>query len=159
VEQAALSKFKPLIGTDEATVDDKGRILVSKKKRDRLGDGFVVALGDVGCLVAYPEAVWDQMVQTVLTKDRLNQGTQQYTRLVFGLAEDELKFDTQGRVVIPQKMRDLARLKDKVVLVGALDRLEIWAKDEYDKYLKEPDGYGESRRKSVQEAYDRMNRG
>lgn len=159
MEQAALSKFKPLIGTDEATIDDKGRILVSKKKRERLGEGFVVALGDVGCLVAYPEPVWEQMMATVLSKDRLNQGTQQYTRLVFGLAEDELKFDAQGRVVIPQKMRDLAKLKEKVLLVGALDRLEIWAKDEFEKYSAKPDGYGEERRKSIQDAYERMNQG
>lgn len=158
MDQAALAKFKPLLGTDEATIDEKGRILVGKKKRERLGDGFVIALGDVGCLVAYPLPVWEQMVAAVLEKDRLNQGTQQYTRLVFGLADDDLRFDAQGRVVVPQKLRDLAGLKDKVLLIGALDRLEIWAKSEYEKYQKNPDTYGEARRKAIADAYDRMTR-
>jgi len=99
------------------------------------------------------------MVSSVLQMDRLNQGTQQYTRLVFGLADDDLRFDAQGRVVVPQKLRDLAGLKDKVLLIGALDRLEIWAKSEYEKFQENPDTYGEARRKAVADAYDQMTRG
>lgn len=149
--------FKPLLGTDEATIDDKGRILVSKKKRERLGDGFVLALGEVGCLVAYPEAIWNQMVSQVLAKDSLNLGRQMFTRLVFGLAEDDLKFDQQGRLVIPQKLRGLAKLKDRVVLVGCVDRLEIWAGAEHDQYLDDPKNYGDRRRQAILDAQRLMN--
>ncbi|MBV6457186.1 MAG: Transcriptional regulator MraZ [Fimbriimonadaceae bacterium] len=153
--------FKPLIGTDEATIDDKGRLLLSKKKRDRLGDGFVVALGDVGCLVAYPAVTWDRMLEQVLAQDSLNQGRQQFTRLVFGLADDGLKWDQQGRVVVPHKLRELAKLKDRVLIVGCVDRLEIWAAEEWDIYNRDPDRYGEARRNAILTAYNRMlgNRG
>jgi DNA-binding transcriptional regulator/RsmH inhibitor MraZ len=58
--EEATTVLKPLIGTDEATIDDKGRILVGKKKRERLGEPFAIAVGEVGCLVAYPEPVWQQ---------------------------------------------------------------------------------------------------
>lgn len=148
--------FKPLIGTDEATIDDKGRILVSKKKRERLGDDFILALGDVGCLVAYPASTWDRMLEQVLAQDSLNQGRQQFTRLVFGLADDGIKFDQQGRVVIPHKLRDLAKLKDRVLIIGCVDRLEIWSAEEWDVYNRNPDTYGESRRSAILTAYNRM---
>ena len=55
---SSVPMIKPLIGTDEDTIDDKGRLLVSKKKRERLGEDFVMALGATGCVVVYPELVW-----------------------------------------------------------------------------------------------------
>lgn len=148
--------FKPLIGTDEATVDDKGRILIGKKKRERLGEPFAMAVGEVGCLVAYPEKVWQRTVKEIMDRDTLNNGRSQYSRLLLGNSDDELKFDQQGRVVVPQKLRDAAKLTDKVMLVGCGDRLEIWAKDEYERYLEDPEGYGAKRRESFERAYGRM---
>jgi MraZ protein len=148
--------LKPLIGTDEATIDDKGRILVGKKKRERLGEPFAMAVGEVGCLVAYPESVWQHKVAEMLSYDSLNQGRQQYTRLFLGYADDELKFDQQGRVVIPQKLRDLAKLTDKVLLVGCGDRLEIWAKDEYERFQLDTEGYGAQRREALAKAHGQM---
>jgi MraZ protein len=150
--------FQPLLGTDEATIDEKGRILFSKKKRERLGEHFTIALGSVGCLVAYPKSVWNSLVRNILSHDAINQGREHYTRLVLGLADDELKFDAQGRVVVPQKLRDLSQIKEKgqVLLVGCGDRVEIWSKDEYDKYQEYPDTYGQKRREALERAYRQM---
>src|SRR5438105_15341198 len=102
------SNPKPLIGTDEAIIDVKGRLLLSKKKRDRLGDSFVIAVGHPGCLAAYPEPVWNQMLADIMQYESISDGRQQFTRLVLGLAEDELGCDAQGRVGILQKLRGLA---------------------------------------------------
>src|SRR5579862_8748459 len=143
-EEAKIS-LKPLIGTDEATIDDKGRILVAKKKRERLGEPFAIAVGEVGCLVAYPEEAWQRKVAEMLGYNSLNQGRQQYSRLFLGYADDDLKFDQQGRVVVPQKLREIAKLSDKVLLVGCLDQLEIWDKDEYGRFQEDPDNYGAKR--------------
>jgi MraZ protein len=148
--------FKPLIGTEEATVDDKGRILVSKKKRDRLGDEFAIVFGTRGCLAAYPKAIWERMLDEILQHDSINEGREQYTRLLLGTAEDDLKFDAQNRVVVPLKMREAAKLKDKVLLVGCLDRVEIWAKDEYELFQQDPDTYGRHRREAIAKAYNAM---
>lgn len=150
------SNFKPLLGTDEAIIDDKGRILIGKKKRERLGDGFVMALGDVGCLVAYPEHRWNEIVTEIMGYSGINQGRQQYTRLVLGTADDELSFDGQGRVVVPTKLRKLANLNKEVVLVGCGDRLEIWDKDEWKQYNDYPDSYGFQRRETIEKAYAQM---
>lgn len=157
LEEGALgSSFKPLLGTDESTIDSKGRILVTKKKRERLGESFVMVLGDVGCLCAYPEARWNELVSEIMKYGAINQGRQQYTRLILGSADDDLKFDEQGRVVIPHRLREMARLVRDVVIVGCGDRLEIWNKTEWEVYNRNPDTYGQERREAVQKAYGLM---
>jgi MraZ protein len=147
---------KPLVGTDEATIDDKGRVLFSKKKRERLGNGFAMCLGDNGCLYAYPGDEWQKICREIKTHDPTNQGTVEYTRMVMGSADDELEFDGQGRVVVPKKLRELAKLKEKILLVGCLTRLEIWAQEEYDRYDEDSSGYGSDRRAKIQQAYKEM---
>ena len=72
-------------------MDGKGRILVSKKKRDRLGEPFVMAVDDSGCIVAYPEQTWAEMVGEILNYRSLSQGRKQYTRLLARMAEDDLR--------------------------------------------------------------------
>ncbi len=150
------SKSKPLLGTDEATIDGKGRILISKKKRERLGNDFVIALGEVGCLTAYPESCWEDILSEIGAYPPSSSGRQQFTRLILGTAEDELNCDAQGRVVVPSKLRELAGLREKVILVGAFDRLEIWDAEEYQNYLNNPDSYGQERRDLLERARSKM---
>lgn len=149
-------KPKRLLGRDEATIDDKGRILFAKKKRDRLGDDFVMCLGDNGCLYAYPAEVWEALMEDVLSYDPTNQGRQTYTRLVLGTAEDELNFDGQGRAVVPRKLREMAKLRDRIVLIGCGDRLEIWDADELAAMEANPRGYCHERMESIRKAREEM---
>lgn len=150
------SKLKPLLGTDEATIDGKGRILISKKKRDRLGNSFAVCLGDNGCLYAYPGDQWEKILEEIFSCDLTNPGRQAYTRLVLGTADDELGFDDQGRVVLPQKLRNMAQLEKEVVLIGCGDRLEIWSKEEYEKFLRYGDSHHQERKEAIQRARREM---
>ena len=150
------SKPKLLLGQDEAAIDDKGRVLFSKKKRERLGEDFVMCLGDNGCLYAYPADVWEPMAAEVLSHDRTNQGRQVYTRLVLGTAVDELNFDGQGRAVVPRMLREMAKLKDRIVLIGCGDRLEIWAEEELQKHDASPASYGRERADLINEARRQM---
>jgi MraZ protein len=96
------------------------------------------------------------MVAEILSYDSINEGVDQYTRLMLGSAEDEIKFDSQGRFVIPQKMREVAKLTDKAMLVGCGNRMEIWSKAEYEEYSKSPDAYGVARRQTIAKAYRQM---
>ena len=150
------SSAKALIGMEEAIMDGKGRILVSKKKRDRLGEPFVMAVDDSGCIVAYPEETWSEMVQEILNYRSLSQGRKQYTRLLARMAEDDLRFDAQGRVVIPQKFREAAKLNKEVVIVGCIDRVEIWAREEWEKFNDHPVTYGEDSKRPIERAYEQM---
>ena len=153
---AADETLKPLIGTELANIDDKGRLLVSKKKRDRLGEKFVMLLGDSGCIFAYPNHRWKAMCDETDRHDPNNEGTKEYTRMVMGSAEDDLEFDGQGRVVVPKKLREAAKLKEKVLLVGCNSRLEIWGEEEFLRYEEDRDGYGRARRERLQNAYKEM---
>lgn len=153
------SKLKPLLGTDEATIDSKGRILISKKKRERLGSDFAMCLGDNGCLYAYPGLRWERILEEVDAADPTSPGRQTFTRLVLGTADDEFDFDEQGRVVVPQKLRAMANLEKEVILIGCGDRLEIWAKEEYAKFLEYGDSYQQERKEAIREARREMKLG
>ncbi len=144
------------MGHDEATIDDKGRILFGRKRRERLGDEFVLVLGTVGNLVAYSQEVWNQRMAEIFAYPSISQGREAYSRLVFGFADDEVRFDGQNRAVIPMKLRDLAKLKDRVLLIGMGDRLEIWAAEEWEKFNQFPKEYGKDRREAIEKAYQEM---
>lgn len=145
---------KLILGEDESTIDDKGRILVPKKKRERLGEDFFLAIGPIGCLTAYPSWAFERYASQILEDDDvLNFGRDQFSRLFLGTAEDELKFDAQGRFVVPQKLRGLGLLKKDVVLLGAGDRMEIWDSAEYKRFKQGPDEYGFERRDALSKAY------
>lgn len=148
--------YKPLLGTDDATVDDKGRVLVGKKKRERLGDDFAVAIGPTGCLCAYPRWHWDHMVRQMLSHDPMNLGRERFSRLMLETADDELHFDAQGRFVVPSNLRSLCGITGKVVLIGAGDRMEIWSAEEHAKFRTDEANYAKERREAFEKAYFAM---
>lgn len=150
--------FEPIIGTDETVLDDKGRVLIPKRKRDRLGRTFALVLGKVGALVIYPEAIWRSLLLEVFEAGTLDPAREQFTRLQLGMAADGLKFDPAGRMVIPQDLRDAAKLNigDPLKLIGCGDRIEIWTKSEWDAFQRFPQQYGKERREPIEEAYQAM---
>jgi MraZ protein len=148
--------FKPLVGIEAATIDDKGRVLFNKKKRERLGDNFAIVVTKRGCLAAYPAVIWQRMLENVFSYEDINDGREEYTRLFFSLSDDDLNFDGQGRVVIPKELRDFCKLKKDVKLIGAGDRIEIWAVEEYSSFLNDKVHYAEDRRKEMIDAYEAM---
>lgn len=150
------SRPTDLTGSEEANVDDKGRVLFSKAKRDELGSDFVMRWGDNGCIFVYPLVEWDRARAEINVFERSNQGRMMYTRLVNGTAVVKLNFDPQGRVVIPRSLRESAGIKDKVVILGCEERAEIWDADEFKKYEKDPLNYGKERSDQIQKAQRQM---
>ena len=134
----------PLIGTEEVTIDAKGRVLVSKKKRDRLGEPFAVGIGLKGCLVAYTTQAWNQLLQQLQSDDALDLGSDTLRELMLGEAEDGVEFDTQGRFVVPLRLRRLLKLeRAEALLIGAQDKLEIWSVAEHAVYAADRRKYTE----------------
>lgn len=154
MEQGLPNGFLPIIGTEEATIDDKGRLLFSKKKRDRIGKSFVITLGDLGCLHVIPQARYNTMLADLFASgSSLSTGQQDVARLqLTGLAEDDLDFDGQGRVVIPVRLRKAAGLAKDVVIIGLGHHAEIWDRTEFDKYQDNPTGYQPPRAVAVKKA-------
>jgi|CXWL01.1.fsa_nt_gi MraZ protein len=148
--------FQPLIGTDETSIDDKGRVLITKAKRDRLGENFVVMLGKSGGISCYPSNIVDQLLQEVFSVDTMNPAREEYTRLVLGNAFDEITFDAQGRMVVPKRIREEARLTGELYAIGCGDRVEIWDRDEWVKFNFAPEKYNADRREAIENAYSQM---
>lgn len=136
--------LQPLIGTEEVTVDAKGRVLVSKKKRDRLGASFAVGIGVKGCFVAYTEQAWEQLLTQLQSPDAIDLGSDTLREIMLGEAEDGIEFDGQGRFVVPLRLRRLLKLEgSSSLLIGAQDKVELWPAAEYEIYKADRRAYTE----------------
>ena len=148
--------FDEEAGGDEVAVDEKGRVVVSKGLRERVGEPFVLGRGEVGCLILYPRDEWNALNAMVKKVDPWNPARRTFERLMVGGAQVGETFDKQGRVLVPKDMREFAKLKDRARVIGISGRVEVWASQEFAAYQNDPEGYNRERRESVERAYWRL---
>lgn len=136
---------KPLIGTDEATLDDKYRITLTTRKVQNLGSDPVMALGKSGCLVLYPRSVWSLMIQEVMSMPAMHPGREEFTRCFLSTASEATNLDQQNRMVIPADLRALSKIDKgtKVKIAGCGDRIEIWPEAKWQARYKDVDRWEE----------------
>ncbi len=116
------------MGEYNHTIDAKGRLIVPAKFREALGDEFVVTKGLDGCLFVYSNSEWNAFEEKLRTLPLTNKNARQFTRFFLaGAAACEV--DKQGRILLPQVLREFAKLEKDVVLVGVASRIEIWSKE------------------------------
>ena len=139
-----------LVGSKETTVDDKGRVVISRDHRERLGYKFVITIGAAGCAVVYPKSVWHGILSRLTAIDTLNPDKDDLMRLVCGLVSDECQTDSAGRIVIDKSIRVSAGLDGECWVVGCGDHLEIWPKSKYPDLSKLPMKYGGERGERLQ---------
>jgi MraZ protein len=120
------------------TLDAKGRIRIPTRFRDflktRYEDRLVITNLD-RCLVAYPLQEWEKIEEKLGSLSLVRQDVKAFQRFFISGAT-ECNFDKQGRVLIPQTLREQASLDREVVLAGMLRSFEIWSKDSWDKEIK-----------------------
>ncbi len=132
-------------GEFEHVIDEKGRMFIPSKFRAELGCKFVLSKNTSGCLVAYPVEEWEAFEAKL--KSFPPSKARPLIRFYVGSAYD-VELDTQGRVLIPQKLREFAGLGKNVVIYGFVDHLEIWdadvrgAGEDMDKLLALEDAFG-----------------
>jgi len=117
-------------GEYEHSIDTKGRIIVPAKYREDLGEEFTVTLGLDGCLFVYPKTEWESFVEKLKNLPGSKEGRQLQRYFLAGAATCEM--DKQGRILIPQKLRDAAGLTRDIVFVGVITKLEIWSKERWE---------------------------
>ncbi|MCQ9210076.1 division/cell wall cluster transcriptional repressor MraZ [Granulicatella seriolae] len=115
-----------LIGEYQHTVDAKGRMIVPAKFRDDLGLSFIITRGFDGCLFGYPAEQWAQIQEKLKQLPLSKKESRSFTRFFYSAAT-EVEIDKQGRVNIPQTLRDFAKLEKNCRVVGISDRIEIWS--------------------------------
>jgi MraZ protein len=121
------------LGTHAPRLDDKGRLFLPAKFRDELLEGLVITRGQERCLYVWPMAEFvnltEQMAQTPVTNKRVRD----FMRMMFAGASDETP-DKQGRVTIPSLLRAYAGLSRDCIVIGAMNRLEIWDAESWTDY-------------------------
>ena len=130
-----------LLGTHTPKLDEKGRLILPAKFRDELGDGVVITRGQERCLYVFSTkefaSVHDKIRQAPVT----NEEARRYRRVFLSGATDETP-DKQGRVLLPQLLRDYANLSKELVIIGVGARAEIWDAQTWNEYLaRNEDGF------------------
>lgn len=122
-------------GRYETVLDAKSRITVPRKLRKVMVENdhitWHVTRGYDTNLYLYHKAAWGDLVEWIDSLPARDPRVHDFMRLVFGCAA-EVRMDGQGRVPIPQHLRDLAGLKKDVVLAGMGGRLELWDRGAWD---------------------------
>ena len=121
-------------GTHTPRLDDKGRIVLPAKFRDALVEGLVVTRGQDRCLYVWPRGDFEQMTARLSQTTGRGRDDRSYVRLLYSGASDEQP-DKQGRVTIPPTLREYARLERDCVVIGAMDKIEIWDSAGWEQYM------------------------
>lgn len=121
------------IGEYRHNLDAKGRLAVPSKFRSVLSKGIVVTRGFDNCLFLYTKTDWEKFVKEKVANLPLGRAeARAVTRRLLSGAMDS-KLDKQGRMVLPDYLRDFAKIKKNVIVAGLLDHLEIWDSLSWDK--------------------------
>jgi len=135
-----LAADRPLFtGSVEHSLDDKGRLVVPARFRERLGAGFFLTIAEPEpCLALYPASTWAEFCARIEAAPVKDARYRSFVRHLFAHTE-ELSCDNQGRLVIPAALRAFAKIDKDVTSIGSLTRVEVWSREKYAKHADERD--------------------
>lgn len=119
------------VGEYNHSLDAKGRVIIPSKYREELGEKFMITKGMDGCLYVLPEHSFRKLTDELSTLPLSVKDSRALVRYFSGGAVDG-ELDKQGRVLIPTSLREYAGFEKDVVLVGVLDKIEVWSKDKWE---------------------------
>lgn len=129
-------KEKMFIGEYIHNIDEKGRLAIPVKFRNRLGDGAVVTRGLDNCLSLYTATAWEKQLEKLADLPQTQKKSRAYSRFILSGAF-AVETDKQGRIVLPQALREYAGIKDSAVVTGLGDHVEIWDQKSWNAYRDE----------------------
>lgn len=118
-------------GSEHHALDDKSRLIVPARFRERLGSPFILSVvHPEQCLALYPMVTWVDFSSRLEAMPKKDERYRRFVRFLFSHTE-EVSCDSQGRVLIPSLLRAYAGIEREVTSVGVLTRIEIWARERY----------------------------
>lgn len=130
-------------GQYENAIDEKGRVAIPAKMRRALkpeaNETFTATRGFEQCVFLYPLDRWETMEEAFLELNPYQRETRDFVRTITRWAED-VALDRQGRIVIPRRLMEFAGLDGSAVIIGSLDRIEIWDPKVFENHLDETPG-------------------
>ncbi len=122
------------LGTHTPRLDDKGRLALPAKFRSDMEGGLVITKGQERCLFVFPIAEFNRLTELLRTAPVTDRRIRTYSRIFFASASHEIP-DGQGRITVPQQLRQYAGLAKDCVVIGANTRVEVWDAAAWQEYL------------------------
>lgn len=122
-------------GTYQNSIDSKNRMIIPSRYRDQLGGHCMLTRGFDRCLYIYSLEDYEVLVDKIRKLPQSDRDVRKFIREFFSNTE-ECHLDSQGRILIPQHLRDYAGISKNLVTKGALDKIEIWSTE----VLADPEG-------------------
>lgn len=127
-----------LTGEYKNNLDEKGRVSLPAKLRAGLGDtSITITRGVDACLWVFPQETWSAFLAQIMDQASLFQAQSRSVLRRLVAPAQELEIDKQGRISVPQSLREYAGLEKECVVLGISKYVEIWSVSRYDEYLKE----------------------
>jgi MraZ protein len=120
-----IDRRKMLIGEYQHTIDEKKRLAIPAKMRKELGRGAVLTRGLDNCLVLYPLKEWEKLAEK-LSKLPTGQVEARGLARVIMSGAIAVEFDSLGRILVPDYLKQYASIKKNVVIAGVFSRVEVW---------------------------------
>ena len=122
-------------GTYQNSIDSKNRMIIPSKYREQLGGRCMLTRGFDRCLYIYSMEDWEILVEKIAALKQSDRDIRKFIREFFSNTE-ECHLDAQGRVLIPQHLREYANINKDLITKGAMDKIEIWSTE----VLEDPEG-------------------
>lgn len=122
-----------LLGEYKHNLDSKGRLAVPAKFREKLSPGAIITRGLDNCLFVFGNKEWDALAQKLIALPLSQANSRAFSRLMLAGAMD-VELDGQGRILIPDYLRTYASLKKETVIAGLYNRMEIWDRQNWERY-------------------------
>lgn len=125
------------IGEYDSTVDVKGRFLLPTGLRKQLPENdnsFVINRGFENCLVLYPTQSWNPIFSQISSLNEFDAKAREFRRYFLNGAQ-QLELDSAGRLLLPKNLTSHASIEKDIVLVSAVDKIEIWDKNKYQQFF------------------------
>ena len=126
------------LGEYEATLDSKGRFLLPAGLKKQLpeedGNAFVINRGFEKCLTMYPLSSWEPIFSNISKLNDFDPKVREFRRWFLNGAI-QMDLDSAGRLLVPKNLVDHARLDKDIVLVSAVNKIEIWDKKTYQQFF------------------------
>ncbi len=121
------------LGEYTHTVDTKGRVAIPAKFREQLTSGAIITRGLDTCLFIFPEKEWETLAAKLMALPLAQANSRAFVRLMMAGAA-QVDSDGQGRILVPEYLRNYAHVQKEVVIAGLYNRIEIWASDAWERY-------------------------
>ncbi|HPW34718.1 MAG TPA: division/cell wall cluster transcriptional repressor MraZ [Candidatus Paceibacterota bacterium] len=121
------------LGEFKHTIDNKGRLAIPAKFRTQLSGGAIITRGLDKCLFLFPQKEWENLASKITNLPISQSDSRAFARLMLSGASD-VEFDSQGRILIPDSLRQYSGISNKAVVTGLYNRIEIWDEIEWSRY-------------------------